>query len=135
MHDKEAHSKPIEELLSDFETHLKRGLTQVHAQERLAKCGANELTERPRPGFFGAAVGSVQKFPCDRSDHCCGDFNRTRRVRRLRCHHVHCGAQRCGRSLSGVKDADKNLSRTVGLPKIYFYCPMMERRGVTPSFC
>ena len=62
MHDKEAHSKPIEELLSDFETHLKRGLTQVQAQERLAKFGANELTERPRPGFLALLWDQFKNF-------------------------------------------------------------------------
>ena len=35
-----------------FQTHLDHGLTQQEAQDRLGKFGANELTERPRPGFF-----------------------------------------------------------------------------------
>jgi len=52
MQDKEAHGKPIEELVSGLQTHLERGLTQQEAQERLGKFGPNELTERPRPGFF-----------------------------------------------------------------------------------
>jgi Ca2+-transporting ATPase len=52
MQDKEAHGKPIEELVSGFQTHLERGLTQQDAKERLGKFGFNELTERPRPGFF-----------------------------------------------------------------------------------
>ncbi|TAK66840.1 MAG: HAD family hydrolase [Betaproteobacteria bacterium] len=52
MQDREAHGKPIEELVSVFQTHLERGLTRQEAEERLAKFGANELTERPRPGFF-----------------------------------------------------------------------------------
>lgn len=62
MHDKEAHSKPIEELLSDFETHLQRGLTQLQAQERLAKFGANELAERPRPGFLALLWDQFKNF-------------------------------------------------------------------------
>jgi Ca2+-transporting ATPase len=52
MQDRESHGKPIEELVTGFKTHLERGLTQQEAQDRLAKFGANELTERPRPGFF-----------------------------------------------------------------------------------
>jgi Ca2+-transporting ATPase len=52
MHDKESHGKPIVDLVSGFQTHLERGLTQQEAQDRLAKLGANELTERPRPGFL-----------------------------------------------------------------------------------
>src|SRR3990172_5852113 len=52
MQDRESHSKPIEELVSGLQTHLERGLTQQEAEERLGKFGLNELTERPRPGFF-----------------------------------------------------------------------------------
>jgi P-type Ca2+ transporter type 2C len=52
MQDRESHGKPIEELVESFETHLELGLTEQQAEERLAKFGANELTERPRPGFL-----------------------------------------------------------------------------------
>lgn len=52
MQDKESHARPIEEVVSGFQTHLERGLTQQEAQERLSKLGANELTEKPRPGFL-----------------------------------------------------------------------------------
>ncbi len=52
MQDNEAHTKPVEELASHFQTHLDRGLTQKSAQERLLQSGPNELTERPRPGFL-----------------------------------------------------------------------------------
>jgi len=52
MQDREAHGKPIEELVGSLQTQLDRGLTQQAAQERLGKFGANELTERPRPGFL-----------------------------------------------------------------------------------
>ncbi len=62
MHDKQAHGKPIEELLSDLETHLERGLTQAQAQERLTKFGANELTERPRPGFLSLLWDQFKNF-------------------------------------------------------------------------
>ena len=52
MHDKEPHGKPIEELVSSFQTHLEQGLTQQEAQDRLRKFGGNELSEKPRPGFL-----------------------------------------------------------------------------------
>jgi Ca2+-transporting ATPase len=52
MHDKDSHGKPIEQLVSDFETHLELGLTQQEAEARRRLHGANELRERPRPGFL-----------------------------------------------------------------------------------
>jgi Ca2+-transporting ATPase len=52
MHDREPHGKPIEELVASFETHLQRGLTEREVRERLATHGANELSERPQPGFL-----------------------------------------------------------------------------------
>jgi Ca2+-transporting ATPase len=48
MQDREAHAKPIEELVSAFQTHLDQGLTTQEAQERLRKFGANELTKEER---------------------------------------------------------------------------------------
>jgi P-type Ca2+ transporter type 2C len=52
MHDKEAHGKPIETLVDTLGSHLERGLTAQEAQQRLQQLGANELRERPRPGFL-----------------------------------------------------------------------------------
>jgi P-type Ca2+ transporter type 2C len=52
MQDREAHAKPIEDVLAGLQAHLERGLSQQDAQERLQKYGANELTERPRPGLL-----------------------------------------------------------------------------------
>src|SRR3970282_2658148 len=52
MQDKESQGKPIEELVSSFQTHLEQGLTQQEAQDRLRKFGGNELSEKPRPGFL-----------------------------------------------------------------------------------
>ena len=49
MQDRQAHGKPIDELVSGLQTHLERGLSQQEAAERLAKYGSNELSERPRP--------------------------------------------------------------------------------------
>jgi Ca2+-transporting ATPase len=62
MHDKQAHGKPIDELVSDFQTHLERGLTQAQAQERIARFGRNELTERPRPDFLALLWDQFKNF-------------------------------------------------------------------------
>jgi len=48
----ESHNKPIDEVVAQFQTDVERGLTQAQARERLQKFGANELTEKPRPGFL-----------------------------------------------------------------------------------
>ena len=48
MHDREAHAKPLEVLVTQFETRLDRGLTAQEAQDRLAKFGANELAKEER---------------------------------------------------------------------------------------
>jgi len=52
MHDKESHGKPVEQLVTDFQTHLEHGLTTEQARQRLREHGPNELQERPRPGFL-----------------------------------------------------------------------------------
>jgi Ca2+-transporting ATPase len=52
MQDREAHGKPIEELVDSLQTHLELGLTQQEAHKRLMEFGANELSERPSPGFL-----------------------------------------------------------------------------------
>src|ERR671918_1889867 len=52
MDDRGTHSKPIDSVVRDLGTDLDKGLTQEEARDRLQKVGANELTERPRPGFL-----------------------------------------------------------------------------------
>ena len=52
MVSKDAHSTPIVDLVECLNSHLENGLSQGEASERLAKLGANELSERPRPGFL-----------------------------------------------------------------------------------
>jgi len=52
MHDRESHAKPIEDLVEGLRTNLQSGLSAPEAQDRLRRLGANELSERPRPGFF-----------------------------------------------------------------------------------
>ena len=48
MHDRQTHCKPVEELVSSFQTHLDRGLTTQEAQDRLLKFGTNELAKEER---------------------------------------------------------------------------------------
>ena len=52
VHDPNSHGKTITQISADFETHLEYGLAQAEAGRRLAAQGANELSERPRPGFL-----------------------------------------------------------------------------------
>ncbi|MBI2960053.1 MAG: HAD-IC family P-type ATPase, partial [Betaproteobacteria bacterium] len=52
MQDKDCHGKSIDEIVDGLRTHLEQGLSQAEAQERLQKHGANELKEKPRPGFL-----------------------------------------------------------------------------------
>jgi len=52
MQDKEAHARPIEAVVAALQANLELGLSQGEARQRLEKLGANELTEKPRPGFL-----------------------------------------------------------------------------------
>jgi Ca2+-transporting ATPase len=52
MPGKDAYSKPIVDLVDGLNSHLEHGLSQREASERLAKFGANELAQRPRPGLL-----------------------------------------------------------------------------------
>jgi len=52
MQGKESHAQPINDVVTEFQTHLEQGLSQTEAQERLQKFGGNELTEKPQPGFL-----------------------------------------------------------------------------------
>ena len=51
MH-KEAHAKPIDEVVAGLQASLERGLSSEDARERLRQHGRNELTEKPKPGFL-----------------------------------------------------------------------------------
>jgi Ca2+-transporting ATPase len=62
MQDRESHSRPVEDVVDGFETHLGRGLSQREARERLEKLGANELTELPRPGFLALLRDQFSNF-------------------------------------------------------------------------
>jgi Ca2+-transporting ATPase len=52
MNAAESQSKPVDEVVAQFQTDLEKGLTQAQAGERLRQYGHNELTEKPRPGFL-----------------------------------------------------------------------------------
>jgi len=48
----ETHAKPVEEVIRELQSDPDRGLSPEEAERRLQKLGANELTEKPRPGFL-----------------------------------------------------------------------------------
>ena len=52
MDQQDSHSQPIDALVGSFQTDLEKGLSQQEAQSRLQRFGANELTEKPKPGFL-----------------------------------------------------------------------------------
>jgi P-type Ca2+ transporter type 2C len=52
MHDREAHAKSLDQVIAGLQAHIELGLTGAEARERLQRFGANELTEKPRPGFL-----------------------------------------------------------------------------------
>src|SRR5665647_2188482 len=58
----DCHGKPIDQLVGELQTHLQQGLTQKEAQERIRTHGFNELTERPRPGFFALLMAQFKNF-------------------------------------------------------------------------
>jgi Ca2+-transporting ATPase len=62
MQGQECHARGIEHITSEFETHLEKGLTQAEVQDRLKKHGPNELTEKPRPGFFQLLLSQFNNF-------------------------------------------------------------------------
>jgi P-type Ca2+ transporter type 2C len=52
VEDKQYHARSFEEVVRELGSDLEHGLSQGEAQTRLRRFGANELTERPRPGFL-----------------------------------------------------------------------------------
>jgi len=62
MQDKETHCKPIDDLVKGLQTDLARGLSQGEAQARIDKFGANELSERPRPGFLALLADQFNNY-------------------------------------------------------------------------
>jgi Ca2+-transporting ATPase len=62
MQDKDAHSKSIPELLEALRTDVEAGLGSAEAEERRRRYGANELAERPRPGFFALLADQFNNY-------------------------------------------------------------------------
>ena len=60
MHDRQAHCKSIEELVSSYRTDLDQGLTTPEAQDRLLKFGANELAKEERVSPFALFLGQFK---------------------------------------------------------------------------
>ncbi|MDD5368324.1 MAG: calcium-translocating P-type ATPase, SERCA-type [Anaerolineaceae bacterium] len=56
------HALPIDDVAGQFETHLTHGLTSAEARARLLTHGYNELTEKPRPGFFKLLLEQFSDF-------------------------------------------------------------------------
>src|SRR5688572_7163224 len=52
MESTQVHAKSVADVAAALSTDLEKGLSQAQAQERLRAHGANELTEKPRPGFL-----------------------------------------------------------------------------------
>src|SRR5262245_17024779 len=48
MHDREAHGRPLDEVIARVETSLERGLASDEARKRLENLGANELAKEER---------------------------------------------------------------------------------------
>jgi Ca2+-transporting ATPase len=56
------HCIAVGDMENQFATHLEKGLTPAEAEERVKKYGLNELTEKPRPGFFMMLLGQFNNF-------------------------------------------------------------------------
>ena len=57
-----AHAWTIEQTAEELGTDLKKGLTGAEARARLEKYGANELKEKPRPGFLSRLWDQINNF-------------------------------------------------------------------------
>src|SRR6266540_5348108 len=64
MHDREVHCKPVEELVTSYQTSLDRGLTTQEAQERLREFGANELAKEERSEEHTSELQSHHDLVC-----------------------------------------------------------------------
>ena len=62
MYDTNAHTKTLDELVRSLHTDLDGGLTRAEAQARFAELGANELSERLRPGFFALLLNQLNNY-------------------------------------------------------------------------
>jgi Ca2+-transporting ATPase len=62
MTDGQCHYRKIDELVSELRTHVEQGLSSQEANDRLRTHGPNELTEKPRPGFFKLLLDQFNNF-------------------------------------------------------------------------
>ena len=62
MHEKNAHGKSIDELVRLLDSDSVQGLPAAEAAARLARYGANELSERPQPGFLALLCDQFNNF-------------------------------------------------------------------------
>jgi len=62
MDTKECHFLSIDQVVDRLETQIEKGLTQAEAQKRLKEHGPNELSEKPRPGFFSMLLDQFKNF-------------------------------------------------------------------------
>jgi Ca2+-transporting ATPase len=58
----ESHSKAVDALTRELQTHLEDGLSSEQAKRRLLEHGANELKEKPRPGFLSMVFDQFNNF-------------------------------------------------------------------------
>ncbi len=56
------HGKRIDDVVEELKTHVENGLSHEEAKERLRIHGPNELTEKPRPGFFKLLLDQFNNF-------------------------------------------------------------------------
>jgi Ca2+-transporting ATPase len=62
MMDEQCHARKVDEIVGELQTHIDHGLSSREAAERLKKHGFNELTEKPRPGFFKLLLDQFNNF-------------------------------------------------------------------------
>ena len=62
VHETDAHSKSIDEVVHSLQTSVIDGLSVAEAQNRLQRLGANELSERSRPGFLALLLNQFNNF-------------------------------------------------------------------------
>jgi P-type Ca2+ transporter type 2C len=58
----EIHSRSVQNLADQLDTHIHNGLTAAQAAERLVSIGSNELLERPRAGLLKLLLAQFESF-------------------------------------------------------------------------
>ena len=60
--DAQCHCRGIDDIVGELKTHIEKGLSHQEAKDRLRTHGPNELTEKPRPGFFKLLLDQFNNF-------------------------------------------------------------------------